>query len=185
MKAFKQAYVDLKAMAKGALARGEKALEAAKKAKEAEKQLTSDSKAAAQSIQDARRRKQGAAVQVDFFTSCHSAAEEIFSTPLDSAMKLMIEGSEGAAGPLLQNSKVPQIVRFPSKFADQAEIKTDWDACRKSFTDSAAKATTGRATRSVSEDCAGRELSLKVVGFGRSSFQVWVGTLDVGCFLSC
>ncbi len=56
-KPFKAAYADLKAMAKGALSRGVKAVEAAQKTAAAEKALTRETKAASVEIQ-ARTRKQ-------------------------------------------------------------------------------------------------------------------------------
>lgn len=67
MKPFKAAYKDLLAMGMGALARGTKAVEAAKKTTLAEKRQSTDSNVATAALDSKRRKTEAVKASTDFF----------------------------------------------------------------------------------------------------------------------
>jgi hypothetical protein len=147
-KPFKTAYKDLLTMCKGALARGQKALEAARKTVADEKKLASDTKVASDDLQSAKRRKVEAASKTqaqDMFTLRHTLAHQIIVYTLNSDLAL------AADAPAIDLSK-PCIFRVPPSFLETPCLKNDVTAIKNAFENSAAKATAGRATQAVSED---------------------------------
>jgi hypothetical protein len=145
IKNFKSAYSDLKTMCKGALARGEKSVASALKTKEAETAQNSSVKAATDALHDQKRRRSEAAAKAsDFFAVRHTTGKEISSHALSKTLEIM-PGAEAVDWDL------PQILRFPPEFLETEAVKHDIEQLRKTFTDSATKAATGRATHTISE----------------------------------
>ena len=146
MKPFKQALNDLKSMGKAALARGTKAAETAKKTMEAQRLQTSSSQAATATLQETKRRKCEAAKVQNFFqlrlSLTSPAAVAIAHLSLTDDMKLQAGVSIDITAPV--------IVRVPQSFLES--FKQDVEECKAAFTDSAVKATSGRAIRSCSKD---------------------------------
>ena len=139
------AYADLKSMAKAALARGQKAVEAAQKTAQAERQQSSDARAATVGISEAKRRKVEArkATNNDVFTLRHTVCKAIPIKTLTAELKLQAED--------VLDLKFPFILRVTPAFLEKELLKTEMDAIWADFCNSVARATTGRATRSIAE----------------------------------
>jgi len=129
-------------MGKGALSRGQKAFQQALKTAEAEKQQSSEARAGAAVLESAQKRKQDAlkkASEKDMFNLRHVVLQAIPMVTLGPDGK-RINGS----GDVDLNQ--PVILRFPPQFAEDTTLKGEIEGIRKAFGESAAKATSGRAT---------------------------------------
>ncbi len=153
-KPFKAAYTDLKTMGKGALARGQKAVEQALKTRAEELQQASLSTAATATLENAKKRRVAAAtVEQNMFSLRHTACVPIPTVspgadlkPLDDKVSIDVK-------------QQPCIFRVPPDFLQQAPLQSDVELMRTSFAGSASKATTGRATQTASQDfCCPRRL---------------------------
>ena len=145
----KAAYNDLKSMGKGALTRGTKAIDAALATLVAQKVQRTEANAASAGLSAAKRKKVEEAAKAaseSFFALRHTLALEIDCSSLGQDMKMTEEASKTA------NWAVPHIIRVPPIFLENALLKAEIDQCKTAFNDSVAKATAGKAIRSVSPD---------------------------------